>query len=151
MQKAEFTKMQWQSGLVQRSVQRKPQNFSNETVSGSPPYLHVIITRIFYTAQQNVSLRGHEENRKNVSEMSDTNRGNLLELLHLRCEDISWLKEKLQSILKCHAQWTSLSIQNEILDSFVIERTIHDVLLSQNFALIMDETSDISRAEEVSI
>ena len=117
-------------------------------------YLRVIITSIFYTAQQSVSLRGHEENRKNISEMSDTNRGNLLELLHLRCEDIPWLKEMLQSQLKCHAQWTSPSIQNEILDiisSFVIERITHDVLLSRNFALIMDETSDISRAEQVSI
>lgn len=59
-------------------------------------YLRVIITSIFYTAQQNVALRGHEENRKNIGDMSDTNRGNLLELLHLRCEDIPWLKEKLQ-------------------------------------------------------
>ena len=54
--------------------------------------------------------------------------------------------EKLQSILKCHAQWTSPSIQNEILDisSFVIERIIHDVLFKPHFALIMDETSDIT-------
>ena len=67
-------------------------------------YLRVYITSIFYTAQQNVALRGHKEKRKNITNMSDTNRGNLLELSHLRCEDIPWLKEKLQSQLKCHAQ-----------------------------------------------
>ena len=45
-------------------------------------------------------------------------------------------------------------IQNEILNitsSFVIEPITQDVLLSRNFALIMDETSDMSRAEQVSI
>ena len=136
------------------SVMKQLVEAHQKDVQRNREYLRVIITSIFYTAQQSVSLRGHEENRKNISEMSDTNRGNLLELLHLRCEDIPWLKEKLQSQLKCHAQWTSPSIQNEILDiisSFVIERITHDVLLSRNFALIMDETSDISRAEQVSI
>ena len=111
--------------------------------------MRVIITSIFYTPRQNVALGGHEENRKNISEMSDTNRGNLLELLHLRCDDHPWLKEKLQSRLNCDTQWTSPSIQNEILDiisSFVIERIIQDVLLSRNFALnlaLQDAMNDV--------
>ena len=136
------------------SVMKQLVEAHQKDVQRNREYLRVIITSIFYTAQQSVFLRGHEENRKYNSEMSDTNRSNLLELLHLRCEDIPWLKEMLQSQLKCHAQWTSPSIQNEILDiisSFVIERIIHNVLLSRNFALIMDETSDIIRAEQVSI
>mgnify|MGYP002804058553 CR=1 FL=1 len=77
-----------------------------------------------------------------------------MELLNLRCDDIPWLKDKLQSQLKLHAQWTSPSIQNEILEiisHFVVQRIIQDVQLSRNYSLIMDETSDISRTEQVSI
>ena len=50
-----------------------------------------------------------------------------------------WLKEKLQSQFNIHAQWTSPSIQNELLDivsSFVVERISHDVLLSKNVSLL---------------
>ena len=66
-------------------------------------YLRIIITSIFYNAQQNVSFRGHGEDRNNIGERSDKNRGNLLELLNLRCDDIPWLKDKLQNQLKLHA------------------------------------------------
>ena len=62
--------------------------------------------------------------------MFDVNRGNLLELLHLRRDDIPWLEAKLQSRLKLQAQWTSASIQNEILEiisSFAVERINQDV------------------------
>jgi hypothetical protein len=86
--------------------------------------------------------------------MSDKNRGNLLELLNPRCNDIPWLEDKLKSQLKLHAQWTSPSIQNEILEIIshsVVQRITKDVQLSRNYALIMDETSDISRTEQVSI
>ena len=106
------------------------------------------------TAKRTLQIRGHEENRKNISEVSDTNRGNLLKLLHQRCKDIPWLKEKLQSQLNIHTQWSSPSIQrelHEILSSFVVERISHDVLLSKNVSLIMDETSDISGIEQVSM
>ena len=44
-----------------------------------------------FTAQQNISQRGHEENRFNISEIKDINRGNFLELLSLRCRDLPWL------------------------------------------------------------
>ena len=117
-------------------------------------YLHITITSIFYNTQQNVAFRGHEEDRNNIGERSNKNRRNLLELLNLRCDDILWLKDKLQSQLKLHAQWTSPSIQNDILEiisHFVVQQITWGVQLSQNYSLIMDETSDISRTEQVSI
>jgi hypothetical protein len=82
--------------------------------------------------------------------MTNKNRGNLLVLLNLRCNDIPWLEDKLKSQLKLHAQWTSLSIQNEILEIIshsVVQRITKDVQLSRNYALIMDKTSDISCTE----
>ncbi|CAB3983629.1 Hypothetical predicted protein [Paramuricea clavata] len=133
------------------SVMKQLTDARQKDVLRNREYLRIIITSIFYTAQQNVALRGHEENRNDIGKMSDINRGNLLELLHPRCDDIPWLDEKLQSQLKLHAQWTSPSIQNKILEiisRFLVERINQDVLLSPIFALIMDETSDISRTEQ---
>ena len=50
-------------------------------------FLKVIIETLLITAQQNISQRGHEENRQNIGEISDTNSGNFLEFLSLRCRD----------------------------------------------------------------
>ncbi|XP_078368944.1 zinc finger MYM-type protein 1-like isoform X2 [Oculina patagonica] len=116
-------------------------------------FLRVIIECLFYTAQQNIAQRGHEENRSNLGQRSDVNRGNFLELLHLRCKDIPWLEETLNTQLQNHAQWTSPSIQNELLEIFadlIIELICKDVKDSGWYGIIIDETSDISRAEQVS-
>jgi hypothetical protein len=136
------------------SVIKQLTDAHQQDVQRNREYLRVIITSIFYNAQQNVAFRGHEENRDDIGKMSGKNRGNLLELLNLRCNDIPWLEDKLKSQLKLHAQWTSPSIQNEILEiisHFVVQRITKDVQLSRNYALIMDETSDISCTEQVSI
>ena len=61
------------------------------TVLKNRQYLKVIIETLMFTAQQNTSQRGHEEDRHNISEISDINRGNLLELLSLRCRDFPWM------------------------------------------------------------
>ena len=103
---------------------------------------------------QNIAVRGHEESRNDIWEVSDINRGNFLELLHLRCKDLPWLQSKLQAQLQLHAQWTSPTIQNELLaivSDLVLERITTEVRKSGYFGIIMDETSDISRTEEVSL
>ncbi|XP_028406786.1 zinc finger MYM-type protein 1-like [Dendronephthya gigantea] len=138
----------------QTSVLKQLADAHQRDIMHNRAYLRVIITSIFYIAQQNVALRGHKEKRDDIAGASDLNRGNLLELLHLRCNDIPWLGEKLQRQLKSHIQWTSPSIQNEILNilsDFIVKRIKDDVLSCRNFAVIMDETSDISRIEQVSI
>ncbi|XP_068703729.1 zinc finger MYM-type protein 1-like [Montipora foliosa] len=103
---------------------------------------------------QNIAVRGHEESRKDIWEVSDINRGNFLELLHLRYKDLPWLQSNLQAQLQLHAQWTSPSIQNELLaivSDLVLERITTEVRKSGYFGIIMDGTSDISRTEEVSL
>ena len=52
--------------------------------------------------------QGHDEQRGGLSNKSDVNGGNFLELIHLQCKDIAWLNDKLDSQLNMqHAQWTS--------------------------------------------
>lgn len=117
-------------------------------------YLKVIIECLMFTAQQNIAQRGHDEKRDGLSDSSDINRGNFLELVHLRCKDIPWLKDKLNNQLQKHAQWTSPVIQNELLQiitDLIRARITNDVRVSGWYSIILDETSDISKTEQVSL
>ena len=114
-----------------------------EQVVTNRQYLQIIIECLMFTAQQNIAMRGHEERRKDIWEVSDINRGNFIELLRLRCKDFPWLKSKLQSQLQSHAQWTSPAIQNEILDivsNMVLAKITADVSQRSGFyGIIVDE------------
>ena len=113
-------------------------------------YLKVIIETLMFTAQQNIAQRNLEECRQNIHEISNVNRGNFIELLNLRCRDLPWLQNMLSERLKKKTQWTSPTIQNELLSILadqVIERIIQDVQDCGKFAIILDETSEISRIE----
>ena len=97
---------------------------------------------------------GDKEGRSSLASMSDNSRGNFLELLHLRCKDNPRLAEMLERMLGDHEQWTSPGIQNkllQIMSDVVRERILKDVRASEEFGLIMDEISDISRNEQVSL
>ena len=136
------------------SILSKLQESHKQDVKENRDYLKVIIECLMFTAQQNIAQRGHDEQRDGLSNSSDVNRGNFLELIHLRCKDIAWLKEKLDSQLQKHAQWTSPVIQNELLQiiaDLIRERITNDVRASGWYGIILDETSDISRTEQVSL
>ena len=73
--------------------------------------------------------------------------------MHLRCKDIPWLEETLNTRLQNHTQWTSPIIQNELLEIFadlLIELICEVVRESGWYGIIIDETSDISRDKQVS-
>ena len=136
------------------SILSKLQESHKHCVKENREYLKVIIECLMFTAQQNIAQRGHDEQRDDLSNSSDVNRGNFLELIHLRCKDIAWLKDKLYSQLQKHAQWTSPVIQNELLQiiaDLIRERITNDVRASGWYGIILDETSDISRTEQVSL
>ncbi|XP_028412600.1 zinc finger MYM-type protein 1-like [Dendronephthya gigantea] len=140
--------------MMNTSVLKQMDNAHKQYVFSNRQYLQVIIECLMYNAQQNVAIRGPEEDRKRIWEVSDVNRGNLLELLHFRCKDLPWLKTKLETQHKEHIQWTSPKIQNELIEivsSLVLQRIARDVKSSGHYSVIVDETSDISRAEQVSL
>ena len=123
-------------------------------VARNREYIKVIVECLLFTAQQSIPQRGHEESRQNIDCPSDFNRGNFLELLSLRCKDIPWLADMLNAQLGAHRQWTSPDVQNEllhILSDLTLDLILNDVRSSEYFGIIMDETSDISRAEQVSL
>lgn len=77
------------------SVLQQLSNAHKEQVKVNRKYLQVTIECLISTAMQNIAVRGHEESRNDILEVSDINRGNFLELLSLRCKDLPWLQSKL--------------------------------------------------------
>ena len=56
------------------SVLKQLDSAHKQLVLSNRKYLQVIIECLMFTAQQNVAIRGHEEDRKNIWEVSDINR-----------------------------------------------------------------------------
>lgn len=79
----------------QASIMKQLHTTHKDYVEMKRKYIKVIIESWFYTAQQNIAQREHEENRHDIGS-SDLNRGNFLQLLHLRCIHIPWLEQKLK-------------------------------------------------------
>ena len=138
----------WMSFRAQQrqdtSVMSLLESSHKQMVAKNRKYLQVIIECLMFTAQQNIAQRGHEESRMNIGAVLDINRGNFLELLHLRCKDLPWFAEMLDSKLESHEQWTSPIIQNELLriiSDFVLEKILDDVRDSDIFGIIIDDIS----------
>lgn len=101
--------------------------------------LKSIFTSIIYLARQGLALRG-----------ADSDGGNFIELLKLRSADIL----ELQTWLCRPKSYTSGEIQNEILQNvaYQISLNVKDIIQRAKFySVIVDETSDISVHEQVSI
>ncbi len=139
----------------QSSVAKQISSHHQRVVEGNRLYLKYINETLVFCAKQNMSLRGHLESRSKVNEQSNDNRGNFLELLSLRCADNSWLEQRFASQnASSEGMWTSPEIQNEILQLVgkqCLKRICEEARNSQYFGVIMDETSDISRSEQVAI
>ena len=99
--------------------------------------LLVLLSTVRYLARQN-TFYGHEE------ESSD-----FLQLLYLRCDDIPGLTEWLS---KMSSRYTSPQIQNEMIKT--IARTalldgVRDIKESRYFAILADETTDVSNNSQL--
>ena len=136
------------------SVLQQLNDEHHRQVKENREYLRIIIECVIFTAQQNIAQRGHVEERTELAKISDINRGNFLELLHLRSRDIPWLGAKMKAQLKSHAQWTSPDIQNELIDivaTLVRSDITSRAKVSGPKSVIIDETADISRQEQVAV
>ena len=99
-----------------------------------------IVSSLHYLCVQGLAVRGHTE---------DT--GNFENLLKLRATDNTALKSWLE---KSGLRWLSPAIQNEIIQdlAFSVLRSFKQHMMnSKYFAIIMDETTDASCKEQVSI
>jgi hypothetical protein len=92
--------------------------------------------------------RGHRENEQS------SNRGNFLELLKLFSKYNPIIKKKLDEDLPQNAKYTSPQIQNEILyicSKMILDQISAEVNQATCFAVVCDETKDISKTEQISV
>ncbi|KAF0747558.1 zinc finger MYM-type protein 1-like, partial [Aphis craccivora] len=110
-------------------------------------YIKMIGRTLLYTAIQGISQRGD-----NVEE-SCANRGNFIELLNLIGDISNEFKSK-RNTLPNNTKYTSPQIQNEIFSIFnkMIRNNIIDEFQNcQYFSIIVDETKDITKVEQLSV
>ncbi|KAJ8039383.1 Zinc finger MYM-type protein 1 [Holothuria leucospilota] len=108
-------------------------------------FLEEVIITILFLARQGLAFRGHRE-----GDDSD-NRGNYLELLQLRARDNALLREGLNN-----QTYTSPVIQDKIISILGME--VRNIIVQEIqsmkpsfYTIMMDETRDISRKEQVSL
>ena len=123
-------------------------SFGNDkTIAENREYIRGVIETLIITCRQNIAQRGHRENP------STKNRGNFLELLSYLGKFNPIIKKKSDTLPSC-AKYTHHDIQNEIIEIMarVVKNQICDeVRAAENFAIMVDETKDISKTEQISI
>ena len=129
--------------MVNRFTALIDSQYANE-VKANRSYLTHVIRIIHFLAKQGLAFRGHRENK----DKEDTkNVGNFLELLDFHAEILPDLQRNSKSKV---AKYTSATIQNEVVH--LIAKQIKNVLLPVSyFAVICDETMDLSRKEMLAL
>lgn len=111
-----------------------------EEMKNARKALMTIISSLKYLGQQGLAIRGHTDKCSNIHQ-----------LLQLRAEDVPELKSWLQ---RTKYKWISHEVLNELISLLatdVLSKIICCLKEAQYFALIIDETMDISTKEQISI
>lgn len=110
-------------------------------------YISVIAEILLFTAFQNIAQRGDDEGAESL------NRENFLELLELCARRDTRFKAKID-VLPKNAKYTHYTIQNDlfyVISKLVLETIAKEVKEAKYFAILADETKDISKTEQLSI
>ncbi|KAJ4440526.1 hypothetical protein ANN_08667 [Periplaneta americana] len=110
----------------------------NEKAKRNREVLKRLIDAVCYLAKQELPFRGHDES------LTSVNKGNYIELLHLRSEYDPLLATHLKD--STIFRGTSSTIQNDLIANItlLVVKKIKEEIAQTNFVVIMlDETSDI--------
>lgn len=100
--------------------------------------LHRIFTSLVYLSKQGLAVRGKTDSTSNFSE-----------LLTLRGNDVPELQSWLA---RTKYRWISHDIQNEMLNILannVLDRILKEVRTAKWYSIMVDETTDCSRKEQI--
>ncbi|XP_022529426.2 zinc finger MYM-type protein 1 isoform X1 [Astyanax mexicanus] len=118
----------------------------NKQITENRDYIKTIAEVLLLTATQNIAQRGHNE-----SADSD-NKGNFMAILETIAKHDKTVKKRLTSIH--NAKYTSKVIQNEVLSclaDMVRTKIIEEVKDSEVFSIMVDETKDVKKKEQISL
>ena len=117
------------------------------TIKENRRFLNSIAKVAILCAQQNISLRGHDEGPNSL------NKGNFREILDLLASENSQLLHRMQNSPK-NAKYVSSDTQNDLLQAasaVLLQQITTEVKKANAFAVIADETRDLSYIEQLSI
>ena len=114
-------------------------------------YVKTVAEILLYAGRQNIAPRGHREQDDAAAGLGLI-KGNFLELLNLIGKHDSKIAKKIEGLNE-NAKYTSPQIQNEVLQilaDMVRKQIMEEVKTNGQFALIVDETKDVSKTEQIS-
>ena len=117
-------------------------------VSENRQYVKTVAEVLLLTATQNIAQRGHREHSTSLGE----NPGNFRKILQLLTKHDSSMCNRF-SDGNVVTRYTSKDIQNEMLatlSDMVREGIVEEVKQSEYFTVLVDETKDVSKQEQVS-
>ena len=104
-------------------------------------YVKFLFESVVFLSKQGLAFRGHREN--NLS----SNKGNFLELVEMRIQD----KPEFKSFFDDDScNYLSHQSQDEMI-KIIAKRILKNIIPTSFFSLIIDETSDITNDEQVSV
>lgn len=119
----------------------------SKVVSDNRNYLKNILETLLYCAKQGIAIRGHEEDSKSI------NKGNFIELLTLRAKDNNLIQryylDKEKSFNYVHHSYLNMFLT--YMSDYILKSIISEILSAGIFSILIDETQDLSRHEQVSV
>ena len=116
-------------------------------VAANRMYISTIAQVVVLCARQGIALRGHDESS------TSTNKGNFVEIVELLASVMPELERKFRSLPK-NAKYTSKVVQNDLLKAaadVVLKEITEEIKDSEGYAVIADETRDISKVEQLAL
>ena len=110
-------------------------------------YLKIIADTLRLTAVQNIAQRGHRESNTD----DDNNSGNFLEILSFMKNYSEILEDRLENGPQ-NAKYTHYTVQDailEILSDIILDGITEEIKEAEYFALLVDETKDLSKQEQL--
>jgi len=118
-----------------------------KVVSDNRNYLKNILETLLYCAKQGIAIRGHEEDSKSL------NKGNFIELLTIRAKDNNLIQQyyldKEKSFNYVHHSYLNMFLT--YMSDYVLKSIVSEIMSAGIFSILIDETQDLSRHEQVSV
>lgn len=112
-----------------------------------------IIETLIVNGKQNIALRGNNDNGKIYDESIETNDGNFRFLLRFKPLTNPILDKHLKNATY-FTSYTNSNVQNKIITicgNLIQENILKNIRNAKYFSILIDETQDVSRLEQMSL
>ncbi|XP_022170796.1 zinc finger MYM-type protein 1-like, partial [Myzus persicae] len=134
------------SAIKHGNVISKIDSNHKKVVKENREYIKCLLETLLYCAYQGIPIRGHRENE------DSENMGNFLELMKLRAKDNNILDRYFLQKEKSFRYVTGTHTNEfiSLMAAFVKKSIIKDIQLAGIYSILIDETQDLDRHEQVS-